>query len=209
MASSSREARRRRGLLYLILTGVVGLVVVGILIALQPFGDPLDWGIRATALLGYLMIFLAVVSSAYMREMFQLFGRPFVRVHHIVSVTGLILVTLHPLGVAARSARLSVFLPDFSSLDAFLRLGGRPAWYLLGIAALAAVLRTRIKKSWRTVHYLNYVAFLLATVHAILIGTDFVSPVMRVLAAAMALLALAVFIRKRIFRLRLKRRSRK
>lgn len=207
MASSNREAKRRRGLLYLILAGIVSLIVVGILIALRPFGGPLDWGIRATALLGYLAIFVAVVSSAYMRELFQLLGRPFIRVHHILSVTGLILVTLHPLAVALRSSRLSVFIPDVSSLDAFLRLGGRPAWYLLGIAVLAAVLRTRFKQSWRTVHYMNYVAFLLATVHAILIGTDFISPVMKVLAAAMALFAVGVFVRKRLRRRRLKRRK--
>jgi DMSO/TMAO reductase YedYZ heme-binding membrane subunit len=207
MAKLSREARRRRGLIYLILTAVVSLIVVAVLIALKPFGGPLDWAIRAAALLGYLAIFLAVISSAYMRELFQLFGRPFIRVHHIVSVTGLVLVTLHPLGAAVRSASHSVFVPNVSSLDAFFRLGGRPAWYLIGLAALAGRLRTRFKKSWRTVHYLNYVAFVLATVHAILIGTDFLSSlVMRVLAIAMALAAVAVFARKRIRRSRLKRR---
>ena len=96
--------------------------------------------------------------------------------------------------------------PDVSSLDAFLRLGGRPAWYLLGIAALAAVLRGRIKQSWRTLHYLNYVAFLLATVHAVLIGTDFISPAMKGVAIALALVAVGVFVSKRVRRWRLKRR---
>jgi DMSO/TMAO reductase YedYZ heme-binding membrane subunit len=207
MGNSDREARKRRGLLYLILTGVVGLVVSGILITLQPFGGPLDWGIRAAALLGYMAIFLAVVSSAYMRQLFKLLGRPFVRVHHILSVAGLILVTLHPIGTAVRSSSLAVFLPNFSSLDAFLRLGGRPAWYLIGLAALAAVLRTRIKQSWRPVHYLNYVAFLLATVHAVMIGTDFISPVMKGVASLMALAVVAIFVQKRVRRSRLKRRK--
>jgi DMSO/TMAO reductase YedYZ heme-binding membrane subunit len=189
------------------LTGVVSLVVVGILIALQPIGGPLDWAIRAAALLGYLAIFLAVISSAYMRELFKLLGRPFIRVHHIVSVTGLILVTLHPLGTALRSSSLTVFLPDVSSLNAFLALGGRPAWYLIGIAALAARWRTRVKRSWRTIHYLNYIAFLLATVHAVMIGTDFISPVMKAVVIAMALAVVGVFVRKRVRRSRLKRRT--
>jgi DMSO/TMAO reductase YedYZ heme-binding membrane subunit len=208
MASSSREARRRRGLLYLILVGLVSLIVVGILIALKPVGGRLDWAIRAAAMLGYLAIFLAVISSAYMRQLFKLFGRPFIRMHHILSVSGLILVTLHPLGIAVRGSQLSVFVPNVSSLDAFLRLGGRPAWYLIGIAALAAVLRTRIKKSWRAVHYLNYVAFLLATAHAVMIGTDFISsPVMKAVAIAMALAVVAVFATKRIRRRRRTRRK--
>ncbi len=207
MRSSDREARKRRGLLYLILAGIINLVVVGVLIALRPFGTPLDWGIRAAAMLGYLAIFLAVISSAYMRQLFKLLGRPFIRVHHIVSVTGLILVTLHPLGAAVRSSSVSVFLPNVSSIEAFLMLGGRPAWYLIGIAALAAVLRTRIKRSWRLIHYLNYIAFLLATTHAVMIGTDFISPVMKGVAIAMALAVVGIFVQKRVRRSRLKRRK--
>jgi hypothetical protein len=187
------------------LTGAAGLVLVAILIALRPFGQPLDWGIRAAALLGYCAIFLAVISSAYMRELFLWLGRPFIRVHHIVSLTGLTLVTLHPLGVAVRSADPRVFLPDFSSPYLFFSLGGRPAWYLIGAAVLAAVFRKRIKGSWRIVHYLNYVAFFLATVHAILIGTDLVFPVTRAVAVVMALAIVGVFVQKRIQRSRLKR----
>jgi DMSO/TMAO reductase YedYZ heme-binding membrane subunit len=178
------------------------------LIAIQPVGTPLDWGIRAAALLGYLAIFLAVVSSAYMRELFRLLGRPFIKVHHILSLSGLALVTLHPLGVALRSSQLAVFLPDVSSLRGFLELGGRPAWYLIAAAALAAALRTRIKRSWRTVHYLNYLAFFLATVHAVLIGTDFIqSLVTRVFAVGLALVVEVIFLRKRIQRRRLTRRT--
>jgi hypothetical protein len=193
--------------LYLILTGFAGLALVGILIVLQPFGGPLDWGIRAAAVLGYFAIFLAVISSAYMRELFLWLGRPFVKVHHIVSLTGLALVTLHPLGVAARSANLRVFLPDFSSVYLFLSLGGRPAWYLIGAAVLAALFRKRIKDSWRVLHYLNYIAFFLATAHAIMIGTDFVSPVMKGVAVLMALAVVGVFVQKRVQRSRLKRRK--
>jgi DMSO/TMAO reductase YedYZ heme-binding membrane subunit len=207
VATSNREAKLRRGSLYLVATGVAGLALVAILIALEPFGGPLDWGIRATALLGYLAIFLAVISSAYMRELFLWLGRPFIKVHHIVSLTGLGLVTLHPLGVAARSADLGVFLPAFSSLRLFLSLGGRPAWYLIGAAVLAAVFRKRIKQSWRFVHYLNYIAFFLATAHAILIGTDFVSPVMQGVAVVMALAVVGVFVQKRIQRSRVRRRK--
>lgn len=206
MANSKREAKRRKGSLYLMLTGAAGLVLVAVLIAVQPFGGPLDWGIRAAAVLGYFAIFLAVISSAYMRQLFLLLGRPFVRVHHVLSVSGLVLVTLHPLGVAARSSDLGVFLPKFSSLYLFLSLGGRPAWYLIGAAVLAAVFRTRIKQSWRVIHTLNYIAFFLATGHAIMIGTDFVSPVMKAVAVVMALAIVGVFVQKRVQRSRLKRR---
>ena len=207
MASSDRAAKRRRGIIYLVVIGGVSLLAVGGLIALQPFGGPLDWFIRAAALLGYWFIFLAVVSSNYMREMFMAFGRPFIKVHHTVSVAGLVLVTLHPLAVAVRSSQPSVFVPVISSLGAFLRLGGRPALYLIGLAALAGLLRTRYRKRWRIVHFLNYVGFLLATAHGVMIGTDFVSPVTSGIAILLAVLVIAVFARKRIQRYRLTHRK--
>lgn len=206
MAPSSRDERRRRGLLYIVLTGLAGAGLVAISIALGPVGTVLDWGIRAAAMLGYLAVFLTAVTSAYMRELFQLLGRPFIRVHHVYSVAGLVLITLHPLGVAIRSSDLLVFLPDFSSLYQFFSLGGRAAWYLIGIASLAAVFRTTIGQRWRMIHYVNYVAFFLATVHAILIGTDFLSPVPKAIPVAMALAMVGVLVRKRIQRRNVRRR---
>lgn len=195
---TKRRRDPKKGLLYLILLGLAALILVGGLIALRPVGSALSWGIRGAALLGYLAIFLATLSSIYMRQMYQFFGRPFVKVHHILSVTGLILMTLHPLGVALQSADLRVFLPRFDSLRVFLQLGGRPAWYLIGAASLAAVLRKSIGQNWRVVHFLNYIAFLLATVHAVLIGTDFLSPVMKGVGVVMALVIIGAFIQKRL-----------
>jgi len=191
----------------MVLTGLTGVVLVTVSIAVQPFGTLLDWVIRAAAMLGYLAVFVTAVTSAYMRELFQLLGRPFIRVHHVYSVAGLILITLHPLAAALRSSSLLVFLPDFSSFYQFFSLGGRPAWYLIGAASLAALYRAAIGQRWRLVHYLNYVAFLLATVHAILIGTDFVSLVMKGIAVLMALVVGWVLVRKRIQRRQVRRRG--
>jgi DMSO/TMAO reductase YedYZ heme-binding membrane subunit len=125
----------------------------------------------------------------------------------VYSVTGLILITLHPLAVALRSSSLLVFLPDFSSFYQFFSLGGRPAWYLIGAASLAALYRAAIGQRWRLIHYLNYVAFFLATVHAILIGTDFVSLVTKGITVLMALAVGWVLVRKRIQRRQVRRRS--
>jgi DMSO/TMAO reductase YedYZ heme-binding membrane subunit len=158
-------------------------------------------------MLGYLAVFLTAVTSAYMRELFQLLGRPFIKVHHVYSVAGLVLITLHPLAAALRSSSLLVFLPDFSSFYQFFSLGGRPAWYLIVAASLAALYRAAIGQRWRLIHYLNYVAFFLATVHAILIGTDFVSPVMKGIAILMALVVIWVLVRKRVQRRKVQRRS--
>lgn len=45
---------------------------------------------------------------------------------------------------------------------------------------------------WRKIHLLNYFAFIVATSHAVMIGTDFDSILMRTLAWSMAVFAMAV-----------------
>ena len=192
--------RRPRKTEYFALAGLVALVLVSGLISLQPYGSPINWITRGAALLGYLAIFLAIVSSTYLRQLVRFFGRPFVQVHHILSVTGLILITLHPLSVAWSSMSLGVLLPRFDSWRVFLQLGGRPAWYLIAAAALAAALRGVIGQRWRAIHLLNYAAFLLGTVHAILIGTDFQQPVIKAVAIIMAIVVVATLIQKRLQR---------
>jgi DMSO/TMAO reductase YedYZ heme-binding membrane subunit len=182
---------------YLILIGIVALILVSGLISLRPYGTPLNWLIRGAALMGYLAIFLSVLSSAYMRQIYRIFGRPFVKVHHVLSVTGLVLVTLHPLGAAIDAGSLKVFLPKFDSWGIFLQLGGRPAWYLIAAASLAAVLRKTIGRTWRTIHFLNYLAFLLVTVHAIMIGTDLQHTIVKAVSVALALVVVVIFIQKR------------
>jgi hypothetical protein len=168
--------------------------------SMQPQADVLDVGIRSSALLGYIGLFLSIVSSAYLRQMLSFFGRPFVRVHHILSISSLVLITLHPLGLALRSMSLAVFVPDFSSWNRFLLFGGRPGWYVVIIAVAAARFRRYIRSSWRVVHIFNYVAFLLITAHGIMIGTDTQGLLVRVVMIAMTVAATTVFFAKRLRR---------
>ena len=118
---------------------------------------------------------------------------------------------LHPAAAftsVSPTASAAVFAPRFDSWAIFFQLGGRLAIYLIAIAALAALLRKRWRNGWRAVHMLNYLAFLLGTIHAVLIGTDFGRPVLRLIPIAMGLVVAAVFARKRIAqrRARLRRR---
>ena len=194
--------RKPLSLWYLALVGILALILTIAVESLNLWGTPLNWAIRGAALLGYQSVFLAIVSSAYMRRLVRLFGRPFVQVHHAVSVTGLILITLHPLGVALDAATISMFVPRFDSALAFLQLGGQPAWYLIALAALIALLRRSIGQPWRIVHMLNYIAFLLATIHANLIGTDLQYIITRAISMVMALVIVGIFIQRRLRRRR-------
>jgi hypothetical protein len=190
---------------YIGLVALVELLITILLLSLDPVqGEQgtLTWIIRGAALLGYQFVFLSIVSSAFMRPLIKFFGRSFVKIHHIASISGLVLITLHPLTAAMNAASLAVFLPQFSSWRLFLSLGGRPAWYLIGIASLAAALRKPIGKNWRLVHLLNYAAFWLASIHATLIGTTFVGSgiryvILKVVIALMASATTAILIQKR------------
>jgi len=184
--------------------GAVALLLVAVTVALGPGRDPVVWLVRGAALLGYLSLFIAILASAYMRELYRILGRPFLWAHHVLSVSGLILLFLHPVGAAIDAASVAVFVPRFDSWRLFFTLGGRLAVYLIWIASAGALLRRTWRKSWRIIHMLNYIAFLLGTVHATLIGTDLSRPFLRLIPIAMALVVIWVFVRKRMGKRRVK-----
>lgn len=182
---------------YLAIVAASILAITAVLNALVPYGTWLDFVVRSTALFAYMTIFLSIVSSNYMAHMVRLFGGPFVRVHHLATITALALLVLHPLGVAWYSSSLSVFVPATDSWYSFFLYAGRPAWYLLAVAAIAAALRKVLPASWRPLHWLNYLAFLLATVHGILLGISFQFLVVKIVAGLMALIVIVIFVLKR------------
>jgi len=199
-------SKSTRGTLIMIALGAISLLLAIVAIVLRPQGGVWHWIVRGGGMVGYVAIFLAILSSAYMRELYRLLGRPFLWGHHVLSVSGLILVAVHPLALAIETENAAVFVPRFDSWAVFWQLGGRPALYLIAVASLGALLRRSWRQSWRTIHMLNYVAFLLGTVHAVLIGTDFGQPFLRLVPITMALVMGAVFVRKRLGQRRAKMR---
>jgi sulfoxide reductase heme-binding subunit YedZ len=181
----------------LILCGVGALLLTVGIVALDSLSTPLDGVIRAGALMGYLGVFLAALSSNYMRELTRFFGRSFIKVHHIVSVTALIALTVHTIGVAWRAGSVSTFLPSFASWQLFFTLGGRPAFWILAVTSLTALFRTAIGKNWKIIHWLNYLVFILGTIHAQLIGPNFQHIGVRIVSGIMMLVLVGVFVWKR------------
>ncbi len=191
------KSRKSKNTWVLILCGVVALLLTVGIVALDRLYTPLDGVIRVGALLGYLGVFLAALSSNYMRELTRYFGRSFITVHHIVSVTALVALTVHAVAVAWQMRSAAAFLPNFSSVRLFFALGGRPAFWLLAIASLTALFRTAIGKNWKVIHWLNYVVFALGTIHAQMIGSSFVHLSIRIVGWAMLAVLLGVFVWKR------------
>ena len=199
----------RTWLLYVI--GAAALVLAGGAIAARQLvaGQflPGNWLTRTAALLGYLSVFLAAASALYMRELVRFFGRSFVKTHHNVTVTGLVLLGLHGL-VGVVTLGLRVLVPNLGSVRLFFTWGGPIALYLIGIASLTALWRSALRQQWRYLHWLNYLAFFLATTHAILLGSEFRSAAMRAIPILLALALAAAFVLKRRQQARLQARRR-
>jgi sulfoxide reductase heme-binding subunit YedZ len=184
---------------------ILGWVLIILYTAFRSSG-PFAWRmVRSAALLGYSTLFLTILSNEYLREMKKLFGRPFMAVHHILAVSGLALIVVHPAGVVLLTRDASNLVPRFESLRLLLMFGGRPALYLILLAAATAVARRRLVRSWRYVHWLNYAAFALAFAHAWLLGTDASHGLLAVAWPAMFVLVAIVFVRKRFARPHAKR----
>jgi methionine sulfoxide reductase heme-binding subunit len=182
---------------YLVAIGLA-LLIIAILLDLNvEERGALNVIIRVAALMAYWIVFLSIISSHYMRELVRYFGQSFVKIHHMGTITALILMTVHPVGVAIRAASLSVFVPVLASWYEFLYFGGRQALYLFLLAALVAWLRGVWKKTWRPLHWLAYLAFWFATAHGILIGANMGTPLLQAISIAMASATVAVFVLKR------------
>jgi DMSO/TMAO reductase YedYZ heme-binding membrane subunit len=178
---------------------VVVLLVVGT-ITLDPIAFPVNGLVRAAAVTGYICIFLAVVSSNYMRELTKFFGRPFIRVHHIASLTALSALVIHAVTVAWSWKMPAIFIPSMDMPQAL-------AFWLLAMAALSAFFRKTIGKRWKYVHWINYLVFLLGTIHAQALGANFQHLGIRIISIVMALIVVFLFVWKRTAKRR--RRSKK
>jgi DMSO/TMAO reductase YedYZ heme-binding membrane subunit len=181
----------------LILINVFLFIVVFVFFILTPVQDGFDFFIRFGALFGFTAMFIATTMSPFMVQLYKIFGKSFIKLHHIFSIFGLIMITLHPVMFAISRMDIAVFIPDVSSWISFWELAGRPAFFIIYIAALAAILRKSLQKYWRAFHFLNYIALLFVYIHGVLIGTDFQNPVILILFSAMLIISIGSFTLKR------------
>lgn len=158
------------------LGAIIGLyIVVVVLFLASPSPEYFDYNffVRFFALTGFYFLCVSVIMTPFVREIYQIFGKPFQSFHHIFGAVGLAGATLHPVIFAIEVSDISVFLPDFSEWIVFWELAGRPAFFVIYIAVIAALLRRKMQKYWRGLHSLMYLAIIFIFFHGYLIGSDF------------------------------------
>jgi len=193
MSTKAGSERTVRTLVYLALLIQVAAIVYSLSLTASL---ELYTVVRAAALLGYVGLFWLIVSSEYVREMRKVFGRVYLKVHHPLAVVTWVLIVAHPLSYALLVSDPKVLLPVLWPLRRFLELGGRAALYLFALASVTAIVRRSLKKSWRYVHRLSFLAFPLVFIHAWLIGSDLISPLLQVIWVAMAVVVLVITVHK-------------
>ncbi len=181
---------------YLLLGLIVALFAAVTALALStPFyyTSPLGVAIRLFGLYGFLMIAVALMLTPFLSAVYRTFGRPFLKIHHFFAISGIVLITLHPVSFAVLVMTPVVFIPSIQSWIDFWVNAGRAALIVLYVAVIAVLLRRRIRH-WRYLHALMYLVLLLAIVHANLIGTDFVNTGIRVIYDSLFIGVVIVFL---------------
>lgn len=190
-------SEERESIIFLLAIIVLAMIIALLFLPSAIEEDFAHLMVRFFALYGYLLLSVATLITPFLREVTQAFGRPFLKIHHIFAVLGVVSITLHPVFNAIDRLSLSVFVPNFDSWDRFWMLAGRPAFYLIYIAVFAAFLRAKTPKYWRAFHALMYVVLLFGIVHANLIGDDFANLGIMLIFNALFVASLASFAFKR------------
>ena len=193
--------------IYIIVPTVCLYILVLVLFLLTPIGTAYDFFIRFGALFGFTSMFVATMMTPFAVQLYKIFGKPFVKIHHIYSITGLLLITLHPVVFAISVFDITVFIPDFTSWIDFWRLGGRLALILIYLAVIGALLRKKLTKYWRILHILNYAALFLAYVHGVLIGTDFQNIGILIIFSCMIIVSFGILAFKRYISFKRKKKD--
>ncbi|MBN1216274.1 MAG: ferric reductase-like transmembrane domain-containing protein [Candidatus Lokiarchaeota archaeon] len=182
------------------------LVIILLIIKILPSENIFDGIIRFAALYGFICLFIATILTLYLPKIYKIFGKTFIKIHHIYSILGLILVTIHPIAFAIEQLDITVFIPIFYPWIDFWKLAGRPALILIYLAIVAVILRKKISKIWRYLHSLNYIAILFAYIHGALIGTDFQDPFIFITFTIFSSLVILTLLYKRYLKIKMKKK---
>ncbi len=184
---------------YYAISGIASLyAVVIILFLMTPSPNIYNYLLRFFALTGFFGITIAATMTPFMKEIYQEFGKPFIKIHHLFASIGIAGATLHPIVLAIQIADLTVFIPAFSTWYQFWFLAGRPALILIYIAVVTVLLRNKIPKYWRAFHSLMYVVIVFVYVHAYLGGSDFDNIGILIIFTLLFIASMGAFFYKRI-----------
>ncbi len=148
------------------------LIIIITFIVLQNPGDPIVMVRRFAGTFGYLTIFLAIVTSEYIFKMRKISGLPFINAHHNLARTGILLILIYPLTFIIQGRGIQIFFTNFFPCKPFHRFCRSSDSLSVSPCCWHCIIQGKYR-NWLKIHYLNYLAFLLVTLHALMLGDDF------------------------------------
>lgn len=167
---------RRNGIIALIL---IPYILVIVIVLQESSGDPLYTLLQLCGLCGFLSLSGAVLLNLNKPALQKVLGKPFLPIHHFFAISGLTLITLHPVLFILLTSDMTALIPTVSSAYLFFANGGRVAIILMYLVFLAALLKGVLGSRWKMIHRLAYPALIFAFIHASLIGSTLAHPVIR------------------------------
>ncbi len=162
---------------------------------------PLTWFLmRTTGTVALVSLTIAVVVGLIGPRLSPPARLTTVTLHRVASATGTVLITGHVVFALVDQVVsiqvTDVIVPGTSAWERFGIGLGAVAIDLLAVIVLTSLIRSRMPRTWRTVHLAAVPMWLAAWWHAVSVGTDAPSASGRALAvASIALVALALAIR--------------
>ena len=136
---------------------------------------------RLTGLTAFILLFWQIILGSYMTPLTEKLGGWVFKFHTTQGIFVYGLILIHPmLYTLFNYFSLGIFNPLFTILPMSLVASelwisfGRFAFLLLTIGVLAGYFRTKpfLRERWRSLHMLNYVAFIAVAIHSYFTGTD-------------------------------------
>jgi predicted ferric reductase len=163
--------------------------------------ESLEWyAIRATGVVAYLLLYLAVLSGLYsaVQKKRKKKVNNILHFHEVLSDWSLIMTGAH-LGILLIDSYLTFnwfeILVPFSSDFENISMGlGTIGFYFLTLTILTSKFRKKIGyQKWQKLHALNPILYILVTAHGLMSGTDFSGTILAVVNIVPVILILGLF----------------
>lgn len=149
---------------------------------------PWDWYIiRGSALIGFLLLYVSIFVGAIsclpgIRKIFLRLRS--LNLHCWISLQALTFAAVHGTMLLFHKfipfGWKDVFIPFHSSFEPILVALGTISFYLMIVLIATSYARKYIsQKLWRTIHFLNIILYISAIIHALYLGTDLKSGLLR------------------------------
>lgn len=135
---------------------------------------------RISGLLAFSLLFVQIILGAKLNDWTKILGARAYKLHIVQGILTFAFIFVHPVFYSLTFLQTdgvlkSFLLPDYSSQTEIYISFGRFAFSLILLSVISSYFRTKLvflRKNWRFVHILNYLAFYFVSFHLYKIGTD-------------------------------------